>query len=309
MSDMDFNKEPQPEEESFNEAASQALESAGEGLEQAVEPVVEAAEDSAVLVGDVIETAAETGAEAGEVVEKAAGELESAWEPEPVDFSTVVPEPPVEPSEAEIPPASPAWQPEPPRQSQVPPPVPPAPVRATAEALSADDERTWALLAHLSVLLNLVTGILGPVAAIVIYFAFKDRSRFVRYHAMQSFLFQLLFWVGGGILATTLWVISIPLMVVIVGFCLIPFALVASLLPLAALVYGVIGGIQVSQGQDFRYWLVGDWVRGRVNRRLAPHPQKLYDQKGVIPGNRPRMTPYFISSGLHFTLDFLASLS
>ena len=29
-----------------------------------------------------------------------------------------------------------------------------------------------------------------------------------------------------------------------------------------SLVYGVVGGIQASQGQDFRYWLVGDWVRG-----------------------------------------------
>jgi len=102
------------------------------------------------------------------------------------------------------------------------------------------------------------------VAAIVIYFAFKDRSRYVRYHAMQSFLFQLLWWVGGGILTTILWVTVGVLAVVIVGLCLIPFALVASLLPLGALIYGVIGGIQVSQGQDFRYWLVGDWVRGEL---------------------------------------------
>jgi uncharacterized protein len=26
-------------------------------------------------------------------------------------------------------------------------------------------------------------------------------------------------------------------------------------------VYGVIGAIQTNQGQDFRYWLIGDWVR------------------------------------------------
>ena len=32
----------------------------------------------------------------------------------------------------------------------------------------------------------------------------------------------------------------------------------------AALVYGVVGAIQCSQGQDFRYWLVGDWVRGTI---------------------------------------------
>jgi uncharacterized protein len=40
-----------------------------------------------------------------------------------------------------------------------------------------------------------------------------------------------------------------------------PFACLLSFLPLGALVYGIIGGVPYSQGQDFRYWLVGDWVR------------------------------------------------
>lgn len=277
MSDLEFNQSKSPEEEKAEEIASQAFESAEAGLEEVVEPVVEAAkqtgEESAALVGEVIDSAEEASEAAGQGIEKAADEIESAWQPEevasPVEFAAVTPEPAIETPEPEIPPPSPAWTPEPPPapeppKEQLPPVPPPPPVRAVAEAMSADDERTWALLAHLSVLLNLVTGFLGPVAAIVIYFAFKERSRFVRYHAMQSFLFQLLAWIGGGILATVLWVISIPLVVVIVGLCLIPFAILASLIPLAALVYGVIGGIQVSQGQDFRYWLVGDWVRNEL---------------------------------------------
>jgi acyl CoA:acetate/3-ketoacid CoA transferase beta subunit len=37
-----------------------------------------------------------------------------------------------------------------------------------------------------------------------------------------------------------------------------------ALLPIGALLYGVIGAVQVSQGQDFKYWLVGDWVRGTL---------------------------------------------
>ncbi|MGQ9834083.1 MAG: hypothetical protein ACUVRJ_09870 [Candidatus Villigracilaceae bacterium] len=41
------------------------------------------------------------------------------------------------------------------------PPTPPAP-------LSPSDERTWAMLSHLSVLANLVTGFLGPVIALII---------------------------------------------------------------------------------------------------------------------------------------------
>lgn len=34
---------------------------------------------------------------------------------------------------------------------------------------STGDEKTWSVLAHLSMLLNLVTGFLGPVAAFVVY--------------------------------------------------------------------------------------------------------------------------------------------
>ncbi|MCX7854513.1 MAG: DUF4870 domain-containing protein [Anaerolineae bacterium] len=130
--------------------------------------------------------------------------------------------------------------------------------------LSPSDERTWAMLAHLSVLLNLVTGMLGPVAALVIYLVFKDRSRYVAYQSLQSLIFQLITWVGGGLLIGATAAIAGILTTVVVGLCLFPLVALLALIPLAGLVYGVIGGIQCSQGQDFRYWLVGDWVRGTL---------------------------------------------
>lgn len=130
--------------------------------------------------------------------------------------------------------------------------------------LSPSDERTWAMLAHLSVLLNLVTGMLGPVAALIIYLVFKDRSRYVAYQSLQSFIFQLITWVGGGVLIGVAAAIAGTLTMVAVGLCLFPLVALLALIPLAGLVYGVIGGIQCSQGQDFRYWLVGDWVRGTL---------------------------------------------
>lgn len=130
------------------------------------------------------------------------------------------------------------------------------------EPLSQSDERTWAMLAHLSTLLNLITGFLGPIAALVIYLVFKDRSRFVAYQSMQSFVFQLVFWLGAGVLAAILWTISLLFSIVIVGLCLMPVAFVISLVPFAALVYGVFAAIQCSEGVNFKYWLVGDWVRG-----------------------------------------------
>ena len=139
-------------------------------------------------------------------------------------------------------------------QSQPHPPQPPGP-------LTPSEERTWAMLAHLSILLNLVTGLLGPVGALIIYLVYKDRSRYVAYHSLQSLIFQLIAWVGGGILTAVAWTITGVLSAILVGLLCIPIALVISLIPLGAIVYGIVGGIQCNQGQDFRYWLVGDWMR------------------------------------------------
>lgn len=132
--------------------------------------------------------------------------------------------------------------------------------------LSPSDERTWAMLAHLSVLLNLVTGFLGIITALVIYLVYKNRSRYVAYQSMQAFVFQLILWFGGGILAGLSWIVTGISSVVLIGLLCIPLACVISLLPLAAMVYGVIGAIRCNNGQDFKYWLIGDWVRGELTR-------------------------------------------
>jgi uncharacterized Tic20 family protein len=118
------------------------------------------------------------------------------------------------------------------------------------------------MLAHLSILLNLVTGLLGVVAPLVIYMMYKDRSRYVAYHAMQALIFQLIWWVGGGAIVTVTWIVTSLLSAVIIGVLCIPLACIISLLPIAALGYGIYGGMETSQGKDFKYWLIGDWVRG-----------------------------------------------
>src|SRR5512140_216731 len=86
--------------------------------------------------------------------------------------------------------------------------------------LSQSDERTWAMLAHLSVLVNLFTGIFGPLVALAIYLAFSSRSKYVAYHAMQSFLFQLVLWYGLGVM----WALVGTLSAILIGIILIPFA-------------------------------------------------------------------------------------
>jgi len=133
--------------------------------------------------------------------------------------------------------------------------------------MAPGDERTWGMLSHLSVLLNLVTGFGGPIAALIIYLIYKERSRFVAYHALQSLVFQLIWWVGAGAVAGISWAISGALTAVFIGVLCMPLACIFSLLPLGSLVYGIVGAVQTSQGQDFKYWLVGDWVRGTLTGR------------------------------------------
>jgi hypothetical protein len=127
--------------------------------------------------------------------------------------------------------------------------------------ISPNEERTWAMLAHLSVLLNLVTGFFGGIAAIIIYFVYKDRSRLVAYHAMQAFIFQTITWLGAGLLAGLFIGVGSAFAILILPLlCLLPGFLLLLLIPIS-LIYGVIGGVKVNNGEDFRYWQVGEWVR------------------------------------------------
>ncbi len=127
--------------------------------------------------------------------------------------------------------------------------------------MSEQDERLWAALAHGSIWLNLATGFLGVFAPLVIYLVYKDRSRYVAFQSMQAFIFQLVFWVGGGILAAVFWVITGIGSAFLIGLICIPVAGLLSLVPIGACIYATVGAVQTYSGQDFRYWLVADWVK------------------------------------------------
>jgi len=138
------------------------------------------------------------------------------------------------------------------------------------QPISDQEARTWAMLAHLSILLNLISGWVGMLAALVIYLVYKDRSRFVAYHAMQSLIFQAITWVGAGIVGGILIGIGSALAFLIIPLLLlIPGILILLLIP-ASLIYGVVGAVQVNNGEDFRYWQIGDWVRGILKPTPKP---------------------------------------
>jgi len=160
------------------------------------------------------------------------------------------------------------------------------PAPAPVQAGPTGNERAWAALAHASVLLTFALGLLsggvavvvGALAPLLIWLVFRDRSRFVAFHAMQATLFQLaslaawvvLLVVGLAVLIPV-WILNILLLVVLVGFLLLPLTLVLTValpaalvvLPFASLVYGLYGGFEVYAGRPFRYWRIGDWLESR----------------------------------------------
>jgi uncharacterized Tic20 family protein len=115
-----------------------------------------------------------------------------------------------------------------------------------SRAMSAQDERTWSVLAHLSMFLNLLTGFLGPVASLIIYPVYKDRSSRVAFDALQSMWYQI----GRLVILAVGWILTTLLMVVLVGFLLIPVMIVVSVLPF---VHAGYAAYKVSQGDEYRY--------------------------------------------------------
>jgi uncharacterized Tic20 family protein len=117
------------------------------------------------------------------------------------------------------------------------------------------DEKTWAALAHASILLALVSGgPLGPIAAFIIWLVKKDQSAYIADQALQSLVYQ----VAVSVLNWSVWLGIGVLSVVVVGICCIPLGILVSL---ASLLYGVYGAYECSLGKDFRYILIGDMLK------------------------------------------------
>ena len=121
--------------------------------------------------------------------------------------------------------------------------------------MSAQDERTWSMLAHLSVLLNLITGIGGPVAALIIWLVYRDKSQRVAFHALQSLWYQIA-WI---VILSIGWIVTGILMFVLIGFLLVPVMLLASLVPFIHQCYAA---YKVNQGVDYRYPIIADMIDG-----------------------------------------------
>ena len=122
--------------------------------------------------------------------------------------------------------------------------------------IGTQEERTLSVLAHLSMFLNIVTGFLGPVAALVIWLVYRDRSRDVAFQALQSMWYQVAWLV---ILASG-WAVTGILMLVLIGFLLVP---VMALITLVPFVHSAYAAYRVSKDGEYRYPLIADMIEAR----------------------------------------------
>jgi uncharacterized protein len=126
-------------------------------------------------------------------------------------------------------------------------------VGASMDTMTAQDERTWSIIAHLSVLLGLVG--LMPFGALLVWLIYKDRSQKVRFHALQALWYQIA-WI---LILLVYTLVSLVLSLVIIGifmFFLLP------ILALVPLVHGCYAAYQVSKGVEYRYPYIADRIEG-----------------------------------------------
>jgi uncharacterized protein len=121
--------------------------------------------------------------------------------------------------------------------------------------IGAQEERTWSVLSHLSMFLNLITGFLGPVAALIIWLLYKDRSQKVAFHALESMWYQI----GWLIVLAVGWTVTGLLTMILIGFLLIPVMAIVSVVPF---VHAAYAAYRVSRDEGYRYPIAADLVEG-----------------------------------------------
>ena len=104
---------------------------------------------------------------------------------------------------------------------------------AAQTALSDADQRMWSMLAHLG---GILFGFLAPL---IVYLVQRERGEFVKRQSTEALNWQITMAIGQ--------VVSALLWIVIVGI------LGSIAFTIATVVFGIIAGLAVNRGEDYRY--------------------------------------------------------
>jgi uncharacterized Tic20 family protein len=107
--------------------------------------------------------------------------------------------------------------------------------------LSPEDERTWAIVAHVGppVLALVSLGTLGFLTPLIVWLVFRDRSQFVGDQAKESLNFQITLLIA--------YVIGWLLVFAFIGFVILPAVWVLSI------VFGILAAVAVNRHEAYRY--------------------------------------------------------
>ena len=119
-------------------------------------------------------------------------------------------------------------------------------------SLSASEERTWAMVAHIGVFVAAWFA-MGFLCPLVVWLVYRQRSDFVRRHALESLNFQVSLLIYTAI-AIVLVLITFGLGVLII----IPLIVIGAV---AAVVFIVLATMAASSGNEYRYPLTIRLVR------------------------------------------------
>jgi uncharacterized Tic20 family protein len=149
---------------------------------------------------------------------------------------TTGPQPPQPPDDAHQPPSG-APTPPGPGWGQ---PMPPAGYRTGQPPMRPDEEKLWAIGAHLGPL------VLGVLAPLIVWLVFKDRSAFLDRTGKEALNMQLSYLIYFVVATITIFLL--------IGFLLLP------LVGLAWLVLMIVATIKVANFEDYRYPLIFRFV-------------------------------------------------
>lgn len=163
---------------------------------------------------------------------------------------------------------------------------------------TTSEERTWAAVAHASGVLTLLVGVsslgLGAIpfvfVPLVIYLVYKDKSKYIAYHAAQAFALQVLGTVGlfllmliGVLAVVIIGVVGFVLLIILIGILvlLIDLLLVVALsaayplVPLLLGVFAAIAAVETGNGRAYHYPYIGKWVGDWMEKQQSALPPPL----------------------------------
>ena len=108
-------------------------------------------------------------------------------------------------------------------------------------------ERTWAMLCHLSIFSGHFIPLGNIIAPLVIWLVKKEESPFVDYHGKESLNFQ--------ISLTIYFIVAAVLAIVLIGFVIL------AVLWVFGIIVVIIAGLKANEGQYYRYPLTMRFIK------------------------------------------------